>query len=475
MSQPSSPKNAAKFAWRELASQGLPTRTAQDRVHDFLEIYGLYNEGAAREQASRCIQCPSPTCVSGCPLCNPIPQWMQLTAEGRFLEAAAVLGSATNLAEVCSRLCPSDHLCEHQCILDGVSEPVAINALEQFLIEYAFAHGQVSKATAPPNGFKVAVIGSGPGGLTCAEELARQGCSVTVFDGDLVPGGLLVNGVPAFKVEQSIVQRRVDLLQAMGVNFRLGQKLGTDLPLTRLRSEHHAVYLGFDSRKSHPLDIPGSNLAGIIQALPFLLQKTTSVPLDLPHVDVAGKRVVVIGGGDTAMDCLRAALRWGASKAIGVYRRDQADMPCTRQACASAVEEGAELVFCAVPVEVLGKPDGTVRALGLARTEMGDLDTIGRRAFKVRPNTGFEVEADWIVPALGFDPLPCTHADDFAALAINDWGGIVVDDRGMTNLPGVFASGDIVRGPALVLNTVRDARRAAQSIHAWLTANAKPH
>ena len=312
-----------KYAWRELAHKGLPKRSASERVADFLEIYGLYDEATAREQASRCIQCPNPSCVTGCPLCNPIPQWMLLTAEGRFLEASAVLGSATNMAEICARVCPTDRLCEGSCILNGVSEPVSIGAIEQFLAEYAFAHGHADASTAPPNGLRVAVVGSGPGGLACADELARRGYAVTVFDSALVPGGLLVNGTPAFKVERSIVQRRIEILQKRGVVFRLGVKLDENLTFGELRAGFDAVFLGFDSRKARPLEIPGADLQGVVQALPFILQKITPVPLELPPIEVSGKRVVVLGAGDTAMDCLRTAIRCGAREAVCVYRRDE--------------------------------------------------------------------------------------------------------------------------------------------------------
>src|SRR3974390_1734837 len=285
----------SKYAWSELAQQGLPKRSASERAADFLEIYGLYDEATARQQASRCIQCPNPTCVSGCPLCNPIPEWMQLTAEGRFLEAAALLGSATNMAEICTRLCPSDHLCEGACLLDSISEAVSIRALEQFLIDYAFAHGQANAATAPPNGRKVAVLGSGPGGLACAEELARKGYSVSIFDSELVPGGLLVNGVPAFKLDESVIQRRIDLLKRCGVVFHLGVKLFDELALAQLQADFNATFLCLDWRKARPLQIPGAETKGVIQAIPFLLQKKTPIHLHLPDIDVSGKQVVVLG------------------------------------------------------------------------------------------------------------------------------------------------------------------------------------
>ncbi len=460
----------SKYAWRKLARRGLPKRPAAERAADCLEIYGLYDEATAREQASRCVQCPNPSCVTGCPLCNPIPEWMQLTAEGRFLEAAAVLGSVSNMVDICTRLCPSDHLCEGNCILDSVSEPVAIQALEQFLADYALAHGLDDSSTAAPNGLKVAVVGSGAGGLACADALAKQGYAVTVFDSALVPGGLLVHGTPAFKLDRSLVQHRVELLQKRGVAFRLGVKLWDDPTLARLRAEHDAVYLGFDWRKARPLELPGAELDGVIQAVPFLLQKTTAIPLNAPRVEVDGKRVVVLGGGDTAMDCLRSALRYGATQATCVYRREERDMPCGRQEYQNALEEGAQFVFQAVPVAVLGNSSGWVSGLRLRRTRVELPDESGRRPFQVEPDTEFDLETNWVIAALGFDALALPQTEDFSAVKLNPWGGIVVDERQMTSLPGVFAGGDLVRGPSHVLNTVRDARRAAAQIHAFLQA-----
>jgi glutamate synthase (NADPH/NADH) small chain len=475
MSDTCAPNFNSKFAWREFAPSGLPKRSASERVSDFLEIYGLYDEATAREQASRCIQCPNPSCVGGCPLCNPIPQWMLLTAEGRFLEAAAVLGSATNMAEICARVCPTERMCEGECILNGVSEPVAIGAIEQFLSEYALAHGHLETSTAAPNGWRVAVVGSGPGGLACADELAKQGYAVTVFDAGLVPGGLLVDGMPAFKVEKSLVQRRVEILKKRGVVFVLGVRIGEDLLLGELRSKFNAVFLGFDSRQARPLKVPGAELKGVVHALPFILQKTTSIGLEIPPLEIAGKRVVVLGGGDTAMDCVRTAIRCGASQSICVYRRDDRDMPCGRREYQNAVEEGAHFVFRAAPVAVLGSETGSVSGLRLARTEpapgqAGESGQTGRRSFNTLPGTEFEWKADLVIPALGFDALACPHSGDFSELAVNDWGGIVVDPNQMTSVPSVFAGGDIVRGPSHVLDAVRDARKAAAQIHAFLSA-----
>ena len=312
---------------------------------------------------------------------------------------------------------------------------------------------------------------------------------MTVFDSAPVPGGLLVNGVPAFKLDRSIVQRRIELLKQRGVVFRLGTELRAGakpgrpeinnedgkgrsserISLEQLRKEFNAVFLGLDSRKARALDVPGADLRGVIQAVPFLLQKNTPIQMDLPRVEVAGKRVVVLGGGDTAMDCLRAAVRYGAREAVGVYRRDQADMPCSRREYKNAVEEGARFVFCAAPVAVLGNSQRQVTGLRLIRTELGLTDAEGPRPFLLQPGTEFELEADWVITALGFDPLPCPDTGEFDGFALNDWGGLMVDAGQMTTLPGVFAGGDLVRSPSSVLNAVRDARRAAAQIHAYLS------
>jgi glutamate synthase (NADPH/NADH) small chain len=275
-------------------------------------------------------------------------------------------------------------------------------------------------------------------------------------------------------MECSVVQRRIDLLQKRGVIFRLGVKLEEDLSFADLHNGFDAVFLGFDSRKARPLNVPGADLQGVIQALPFLLQKTTPVPLELAPIEVAGKRVVVVGAGDTAMDCLRAAIRYGASEAVCVYRRDEADMPCSRHEYENAREEGARFQFQVAPVGVLGNEQRQATGLRLVDTELGLMEATGPRPFLVRPGTEFELPADLIVLALGFEPLPCPHSGDFSNLTVNDWGGIIVDSNQMTSIPGVFAGGDIVRGPSLVLHAVRDARRAATQIHSYLSAWREP-
>jgi len=407
-------------------------------------------------------------CVTGCPLGSRIPEWLALTAEGQFLEAAAVLQSTSNLPEVCASACPADKLCEGLCIINGRAEPVSIQAIEQFLNDYAFAHGGAAPAQPPPNGRKVAVVGSNPGGLACADELARRGYAVTIFDSDLLPGGLQMNGIPAFKLEKSVAQRRIDLLRGRGVAFRLGVTLDRDIALADLQRGFDAVFLGFGAQKARALDVPGADLRGVVQALPFIIWKNQGTQPEVAPVDVAGRRVVVVGGGDTAVDCVRTALRAGAREAVCVYRRDGESLLCSRRDFEDAVEEGARFVFQAAPVAVLDNGEGAVSGLRLVRTELGKPDELGRRPFRPVPGSEFEIETDSIFLALGFELEPLPKSESFQKLAIGTDGGVVVDAHLMTGIPGVFAGGDIVRGPVTALQAVRDGRKAAGEIDRYL-------
>lgn len=463
-SQPADPK----YAWWELTRAAQQKRSAEERVADFLEIYGPYDEETARAQARRCVQCPEPACVAGCPLGNRIPEWLALTAEGQFLEAAALLHSTSSLPEICARVCPADRKCEDMCILNGRAEPVSISAIEQFLNEYAFQHGGVEEAPATPNGLKVAVIGSGPGGLTCADVLSRRGYAVTVFDWRATPGGLLVSGTPAFRLERSIVERRITLLEARGVVFRLGVLLGEEIGYGDLREGFDAIFLGFGARKPADIEVPGRELPGVAHVLDLLVQDHPGTAVGQGRIDVRDKRVVVIGGGDMALAGVRTAIRGGARLVTCVYRRDEAELPCSRREYENAVEEGAQFVFLVTPAAVLGDAAGGVKGLQLRRTELGAVDAQGRRSWSELPGTEFEIPADLILLALGFAPVPLPAEHLFGSLERNADGSLRVDANLMTSEPGVFAGGDLVRGPSTVLEVVRDARRAAQGIHRFL-------
>ncbi len=470
--KPEAPPNA-KYAWRTIARAAPPKRTAAERVGDFREIYSSYDEATVRAQASRCIQCPNPLCMEGCPLANRIPEWLALAAQGQFLEAAAISRTTSNMPEICSRVCPQERLCEGACILNCRAEPVAIGAVERFINEYAFYHGAVELTRAPANGRRVAVIGSGPGGMAAADELAQLGYAVTVFESQQIPGGLLVNGIPAFKLEKSVVERRIQLLEKNGVEFRRGVHVGRDVSLAELRRDFDAVFLGIGAQQAKALDVPGAGLAGVLPSLPFLIQKNVGVsPEDFPPVDVAGARVAVLGGGDTAMDCLRTALRSGARSAVCLYRRDLANMPGSRKEYYNALEEGAQFEFLTNPLELVDDGHGAVSAVRCVRMALGEPDASGRRKPRPVPGSEFLVPADLILVAYGFDPVPFPEGSDFAKIAMTDWGSLIVDRDQMTNVPGVFAGGDSVRGPSLVVHAVRDARKAAQGIHRYLTTHA---
>ena len=462
-----------KHNWRYITRESPPKRPADERVCDFDEIYGLFDEVTACAQASRCINCPDPPCVkNGCPLANRIPEWLALTAEGRFLEAAALSRSTSNMPEICSRVCPQDRLCESACILNARSDPVSIGAVEKFINEYAFAHEALDAGVTPPNGFNVAVVGSGPGGMACADELAKLGYAVTIFEAQTRPGGLLVNGIPSFKLEKRIVDRRFDLLRRRGIAIRCGVTVGRDIPLSRLRENFDTVYLAIGAQKPKELNIPGADLRGAFHALPFLIQKNLGTS-DESAIDVRGKRVAVLGGGDTAMDCLRTAIRCGAHEAICIYRRDLDNMPGSRREYVNATEEGAQFMFLTNAISLSGNVTGEVCEVTCVRMELGEPDAKGRR--KPRPISGseFNLPIDVVLIAYGFDPVPIFAAGNSDNIEVNKWGGVIVDENQMTSVPAVFAGGDLVRGPDLVVRAVRDSRQAAAGIHKYLSSRTR--
>ena len=373
------------------------------------------------------------------------------------------------MPEICPRVCPQERLCESSCVIHAPEDPICIGAIEKFINEYALAHGAGRVAVSPPNGKRVAVVGSGPGGLACADQLSQWGYAVTVYEPQLLPGGLLLFGIPAFKLDKVVVERRVNILRQQGVEFKVGVTVGRDMTLAQLLKDFSAVYLGIGALQARPLDVPGADLNGVIQGLPFLAQKNAPIALDLPPVDVQGKRIVVLGGGDSAMDCLRTAIRCGAADTVCAYRRDLANMPGSRKEYKNALEEGVRFMFLTNPVSLEGNAAGEVKAVRCVRMELGEPDASGRRKPRTVVGSEFTLPADLVLIAYGFDPVPFPPGSDLAQIAVNDWGAIKVDDAQRTNLEGVFAGGDVVRGPSLVVHAVRDGRNAAAGIHRYLS------
>lgn len=463
MSEPVPLTTPAAHAWSTVPRQEPAKRLPTDRTGDFREIYAPFDENMAREQASRCIQCPNPLCVTGCPLHLQIPEWLGLVADGQFAEAAAVLQTTGTLPEICARVCPADRLCEAACLIGERAAPVAIWALEQFLNEYAFEHGIATATTAPLNGWRVAVIGATLGGVACASELARRGYMVTLIDHGSIANSL-AREAPAFRLDPAVAERRLRMLILQGVEFRGGALVGR----TEIEAQFDGVYLAMATTRSRRLDIPGMALKGVGLAMPFISHHAASAPATRAY-QVRGKRVTVIGGGETALDCLRTALRAGARQAIGVYRREEAAMPCGRREYENAIEEGAVYVFGATPVAILGNENNEVTGIRLARTDTGPAARTRGLPVVCRAGTEFDIATDGVFLALGCESKHLSAADPFSELA--DATGIVsVDNQQMTSVPGVFAGGSLVRGPCTSLESVHDARRAAAAIDSYLTA-----
>lgn len=479
MNQEPPTRGLAKYAWMEIDRVEPPLRPATDRVADFRETTEPYDEATAREQARRCIQCPNPTCVEACPLQCPIPELLMLIADGQFAEAARLHFTTHEIPEIASHVCVGGRVCERACILADKTYAVPIRALTRFLLDYGWKHGLTEPAVAPAKGHSVAVIGSGIGGLVTADALSRKGYLVTVIDSRRKPGGRMMNGMPGFRMDQELVERRIGLLEKRGISFRMGVTFGQEVKLSDLRREFDAVYLGFGTADPVPLEVPGAGLRGVHQALPFITRQPPPTcgngqPVTAqPTVDVRGKRVVVLGGGDTAIDVLRTAIRDGAADALCLYRRDLACMPVDLEEFAKAEEEGARFRFLTQPVAVLGNPAGDVTAVRCIPTELSDPDKSGRTA--CLPLVGaapFDIPADVVFVAFGFTAPKPPPSDDFARLATNERGYLIVDENLMTSLPGVFAGGSIARGPVPLVQVVCDARHATAAIDRFLGAKA---
>ena len=455
-------------------------RAAELRAGDFAEIYARFTTARAAEQAARCSQCGVPFCQAHCPLGNNIPDWLKLAAEGRFEEAWAVSAATNNMPEVCGRICPQDRLCEGACVIEQSGHgTVTIGAVEQFLTETAFANGWVKPVTpAAERAQSVGVIGAGPAGLAAAEELRRDGFKVVVYDRYDRIGGLLIYGIPNFKLDKSVVARRAALLEEAGVNFRPGFEVGRDASLADLRRDHDAVLIATGVYADRPLECPGASNAGVAKALDYLTASNrmglgdTVARFSSGELDASGKRVVVIGGGDTAMDCVRTAVRQGAASVTCLYRRDRANMPGSAREVAHAEEEGVRFEWLAAPKAILGDAR-RVTGVGAARMRLGLPDASGRQAPEEIPEAGFDVAADLVIAALGFEPedLPVLFGEP--ALAVTRRGTLRVDRKTLeTEIPDVYAAGDIVRGASLVVWGIRDGRVAAGAIAARLIERA---
>ncbi len=453
-------------------------RDVDTRKADFGEIYADFDAPQASAQASRCSQCGVPFCQVHCPLQNNIPDWLKLTAEGRMQEAYEVSSATNTFPEICGRICPQDRLCEGNCVIERDFESVTIGAIERTITDNAFDMGWVKpRMPRHERAQSIAIIGAGPGGLAAAEMLRAQGYQVHVYDRHDRVGGLMIYGIPGFKLEKHIVIRRWKLLEEQGVVFHLNAEIGGALPFSELRAQHDAVLIATGVYKPRDIAGPGSGLPGIVPALDFLITANRAglgddvAAFADGSLNAEGKDVVVIGGGDTAMDCVRTAIRQGAASVKCLYRRDKANMPGSMREVKNAEEEGIEFVWLSAPEAFLG--DSHVTAVRATRMYLGLPDASGRQAVEPIEGGHFNLKADLVIKALGFDPedLPALFGE--AALTVTRWGTLKVDSRSfMTSLPGVFAAGDIVRGASLVVWAIKDGRDAAGQIHAHIQQTA---
>jgi len=455
-------------------------RDATARRTDFAEIYEAFDPTAAATQASRCSQCGVPFCQVHCPLNNNIPDWLKLTAEGRLEEAYEVAAATNTFPEICGRICPQDRLCEGNCVIEKDFGAVTIGSVEKYITDTAWDRGWVQPPRAIRElGQSVGIIGAGPAGLAAAERLRTRGYDVHVYDRYDRVGGLLIYGIPNFKLEKEVVLRRWKQFEEGGIRFHLGVGVGEHVSMSELRARHDAILIGTGVYKARDMAAPGIGLDGIVPALDFLTASNRvglgeAVPaFDTGALNAAGKQVVVIGGGDTAMDCVRTAVRQGASSVTCLYRRDKANMPGSMREVHHAEEEGVRFEWLGAPEAFRG--DARVTAVIAHRMHLGLPDATGRQQVTPVPGSRFELPADLVIMALGFDPEDLPKAFDEPALTVTKWGTLKVDHRTMmTSLPGVFAAGDIVRGASLVVWAIRDGRDAADAMHGYIQAKARP-
>jgi len=459
----------------KIGQQTPPKRDVNIRKDDFNEIYDEFISDKAKLQSSRCSQCGVPFCQVHCPLSNNIPDWLKLTAEGRLQEAYELSQSTNNMPEVCGRICPQDRLCEGNCVIEQSGHgTVTIGSMEKYITDNAWEQGWV-KPIKVTNEKKqsIGIIGAGPAGLAAAEQLRKDGYQITVYDRYDRPGGLLIYGIPNFKLEKFVVERRTNLLRESGINFELNFEVGKDLTLDQLRKKHDALLIATGVYKAREINIPGSDLDNIFPAMDFLTASNKKglgdqvEAFDKGILNAEGKNIVVIGGGDTAMDCVRTSIRQKAKSVKCLYRRDRENMPGSAREVLNAEEEGVEFIWLSSPKEFSGT--NKVETVKAAKMKLGEPDESGRRKPIEEKNSDFEIKADLVIKALGFDPENLPELFDENSLQVSRWGTIKADfDTMETSIPGVFAAGDIIRGASLVVWAIKDGRDAAENIDKYL-------
>ena len=449
----------------------MPSQNPKVRAHNFLEVSQGYTEEMAQEEASRCLNCKHRPCVSGCPVHVQIPDFIQQVVKGDYAAAYDIIADSSNLPAVCGRVCPQENQCEKVCVRGIKGDPVGIGRLERFVADRHNAHPDRKIIKPQPNGHKVAVIGSGPAGLTCAGDLAKLGYEVTVFEALHLAGGVLVYGIPEFRLPKDIVQKEVDNLTALGVKIETNMVIGKVLSIDELKGEYgfESVFIGSGAGLPRFMNIPGENLCGVYSANEFLTR--TNLMKAYKHNALTpimhAKRVVVVGGGNVAMDAARSALRIGAEKVYIMYRRSEEELPARREEVHHAKEEGVEFMMLTNPVEILGNEDDFVKAVRCEKMELGEPDASGRRRPVEVPGSEFLLEADCVIMAIGTSPNPLIKSTT-EGLETQRWGGIIVDEDGRTTREGVFAGGDAVTGAATVILAMGEGKTAAKAIDEYI-------